>query len=197
MDDKTVSESAGEKTKRLILDATLDVIDREGVDAVTHRHVGKIAGLSHGVVGYHFPKRDELILKAFEYHLGAIEDYGTLIGLRDDETFSRDQIVSVLCNMVSEELTSASSIRIDLELTLHATRHPALAKMFTAWVDDGIARLASALARSGFQNPNLLARALTNLVRGFLIECLTDDTLTQRHFRDRALSLFAEIAPVD
>ena len=185
-------ESAGEKTKRLILDAALKVIDREGVDAVTHRRVGEIAGLSHGVVGYHFQKRDELILKAFEYHLGAIDDYGTRIGLRDKETYDREQIIAVLCNLVAEELTNRSSIRIDLELTLHATRHPALAKMFNAWMDSGIDRLASALKRSSFAQSNRLARALTNLVRGFLIECLLDGTLSNRQFRDRANTLFAE-----
>ena len=187
-------ETAGQKTKRLILDAALSVIDREGVDAVTHRHVGMKAELSHGVVGYHFPKRDDLILQAFEYHLGTIEDYGARIGLSEHEAFSRDQIISVLSNMVSEELSSPSAIRIDLELTLHASRHPALATMFNNWIESGMNRLSSALNRSGFRNSEKLAYGLANLVRGFLLECVLNSSLSARDFELRANTLFAEIA---
>ncbi|MCP3670502.1 MAG: TetR family transcriptional regulator, partial [Gammaproteobacteria bacterium] len=57
--------SAGEKTRQLILDSVLAVIAKEGVDAITHRRVGHEAGVSHGVVSYHFPTRDELIYKSF------------------------------------------------------------------------------------------------------------------------------------
>ncbi|MEL7043017.1 MAG: TetR family transcriptional regulator [Pseudomonadota bacterium] len=185
---------AGEKTRQQILDATLRVIDEAGVDAVTHRRVGLHADLSHGVVGYHFPKRDELIFQAFEYHLGSVDDYAAKIGLRTGETMNREQVIDVLCNLVSEELINRSSVRIDMELTLHATRHAKLAMMFSAWLDNGIAQLTQGLDHSGFAKPQLLAGGLSNLLRGFLIECLSNRELTADHFRERVQTLFVQTA---
>ena len=185
-------QKAGEKTRQQILEAALRVIDEAGVDAVTHRRVGLHAGLSHGVVGYHFPKRDELIFQAFEFHLGSADDYSAKIGLDASDVMSRDQVIDVLYKLASEELLSRSSVRIDLELTLHATRHVELAAMFNAWLDDGIAKLAQSLDRSGFAESHLLARSLTNLLRGFLIECLSNSDLTANHFRERVRTLFGD-----
>lgn len=72
--------SAGEKTRQKILDSVLAVIAKEGVDAITHRRVGHEAGLSHGVVSYHFPTRDELIYESFEYYYSDFEDIQTNAG---------------------------------------------------------------------------------------------------------------------
>ena len=50
-------------------------ITKEGVGAVTHRRIGQEAGVSHGVVSYHYPTRDELIYKSLEHHLGTVDEY--------------------------------------------------------------------------------------------------------------------------
>ena len=56
-------------------------------------------------------------------------------------------------------------------------------------------RLAGNLKYSVYELPECLACALTNLVRGFLLDCLSDPTLTEKDFRKRAdvlLTAFAE-----
>lgn len=49
--------------------ATLDVIAEEGLDAVRHRRVADLAGVSPGSTTYHFASRDDLIDEAFAYYL--------------------------------------------------------------------------------------------------------------------------------
>ena len=182
---------AGERTRRQVLEAALQVIDKEGVDAVTHRRVGQEAGLSHGVVGYHFPTRDALIHKAFETHLGSFQDYGAKIGWAPTKNMTRAQVVDVLARVVKEEIMERSSLRLDLELALYGARNPEFADLLTGWVQEGVDRLAGDLKYSGYKQSDVLARALTDLVRGFLLDCLSDPTLTEKDFRQRANALLS------
>jgi len=182
--------SAGQKTKWQILEAALSVIDLEGVDAVTHRRVGLAAGLSHGVVSYHFPTRIELIEKSFIHHLGSIEDYGEQIQWPEADALSAIQIVDALVRLVAEDLGDTSAIRIDTELVLYGTRNPELEKHHNAWLQSGIDRLAENLKSSGYKKSDQLAHGLINLVRGFLLECLARKSLTEHDFRTRVELLF-------
>ncbi len=182
---------AGEKTRLQVLEAALQVIDKEGVDAVTHRRVGQKAGLSHGVVGYHFPTREGLIRKAFEAYLGSFQDYRSKIGWEPTKNMTRAQVIDVLASVVKEEITDSSSVRLDLELALYGSRNPEFADLLTNWVQEGIDRLAGDLKYSGYKQPERLACALTNLVRGFLLDCLSDPTLTEKDFGKRANALLS------
>ena len=104
--------SAGERKRQLILDAALQTIAEDGVDAVTHRRVGQEAGVSHGVVSYHFPARDDLLYKAFEHHLGTVEAYLEQVGWQPGEPITKNQLVSMLVDGVEEELNEKTSIKV-------------------------------------------------------------------------------------
>ena len=190
----TMQISAGEKTRRQILEGALAVIDKEGVDAVTHRRVGSEAEQSHGVVSYHFPTRDALIQKAFEFHLGSAENYMSALGWRSDQRLTRAHLSKLLTRLVARELADARSIKIDLELSLYGARKPALAELFDNWVRIGCENLSLALHHSGYDHPDELARSLINLVRGFLLEYLTNKTLTKVDFQAR-LELLLPASP--
>ena len=62
----------GERRRRSLLEATLRVIARGGVEAVTHRRVAAEAGVSHGTTTYHFASREDIILQAFRYYIRLI-----------------------------------------------------------------------------------------------------------------------------
>lgn len=191
----TMQISAGEKTRQQILKGALAVIEKEGVDAVTHRRVGSEAAQSHGVVSYHFPTRDVLIQKAFEFHLGSAENYVSALGWRTDQPLTRAHLSKLLTRLVAEELTDVGSIKIDLELSLYGARRPALAELFDNWVHIRCQNLSRALHQGGYEQPDELARSLVNLVRGFLLECLTNKTLTKLDFQAR-LEILLPATPV-
>ena len=185
---------AGERTRTQVLEATLQVIDKEGVDAVTHRRVGLEAGLSHGVVGYHFPTRDALIHNAFEAYLGSFQDYLDKIGWERKKSMTHSQIVNVLTSAVAEEIADGRSIRLELELSLYGSRQDDLADLLNNFLQDGINKLAGDLKHSGYKQPDHLARALFNLVRGFLLDCLNDHKLTEKDFRKRANAILTSFS---
>lgn len=54
------------KTKRKILDATLDLIAEHGLSYVSHRHIAKRAGVRLSLTSYHFGTLDKLIEAAFD-----------------------------------------------------------------------------------------------------------------------------------
>jgi DNA-binding transcriptional regulator YbjK len=59
-------QTRGEERRREILHATLDLIERGGVGAVTHRAVGDASGVPLGSITYYFPTKDALLREALE-----------------------------------------------------------------------------------------------------------------------------------
>ncbi len=191
--------SAGEKTRRQILDSVLAVIAKEGVDAITHRRVGHEAGVSHGVVSYHFPTRDELIYKSFEHYFSDFEDIQGKVGWDTEKKMTKRQLVDIMTAIVAEELSYGSSILVEQELILIAARNPEYAAHYREREKNWIEALSQCLKQSGYKHPLQTARILFNFASGFLLECLTDPSLTEKHFRQRtnilitALSLQNEV----
>ena len=185
--------SAGERKRHQILDAALKVIAADGVDAVTHRSVGKQAGVSHGVVSYHFPTRDSLIYKSFEHYFGSFEDLQAQAGWSPKEKMSKQRIVDVLTKVVAVELTNTGATLVEQELLLVAARRPELAALYREWEERGISVFTEGLKSSGYKNPRRIALVLVNFIRGFLLESLTDPALTEQHFKERAKIFVANL----
>ena len=61
---------ANDDTVRMrIVDATLTMITTDGLDAVRHRRIADLAGVSLGSTTYHFAHRDDLVEAAFLRYL--------------------------------------------------------------------------------------------------------------------------------
>ena len=186
--------SAGERRRRQIFDAVLQTIAKEGVDAVTHRRVGQEAGVSHGVVSYHFPTRDELIYKSFEYYLGTVEDYLDQIGWKPGEKVTKRRLLSILTAVVEEDLANQVTTKVEQELILYASRTPKLARLYRSWEQSVVDTLAIGLKQLHYKQTQQIARILISLARGFLLESLTNPSLTEKHFRQRAKLLLASFS---
>jgi AcrR family transcriptional regulator len=65
MDRASDPTRAEEGRKEQILTAVLEVASKEGFDRVTVRKVAALAGVSHGLVTYHYGTRERLILEAW------------------------------------------------------------------------------------------------------------------------------------
>ena len=55
------------RTRSDILRAAVDVLTREGLDAVTHHRLAEVAGYSRATIYKHWPTRDALFVDAFSY----------------------------------------------------------------------------------------------------------------------------------
>lgn len=179
------------------MDAALEVIGEKGVDAITHRSVGAQAGVSHGVVSYYFPARDSIIHKSFEYYLSSVDEYEDKYGWLPDEAMSTNQIAEFMTALVSEELASPTLILVEQELLLVAARNSELSMMYRDWEKKVLESFAAGLKRSGYKQPQRFAKALLNFTRGFLLERLTDPTLSKQEFKKRVLPLLSSIASSD
>ncbi len=188
--------NAGEKKRRHIMNATIEVIADEGIDAVTHRRVGKQAGESHGVVGYHFPTRDSLIHETFKHYYGSINELMAESGWHPNKKMSLDQIVDALTAVISNELTNSKSTVVEMELLLVATRNKELNNLYQNWKNQGQDMFARGLAKSGYKDPKRLADIISHFMRGFLIERLTDANLTIEDYKERLKELLS-MAPKD
>src|SRR6185312_15343969 len=49
-----------------LLEVTIELVAREGIDAVTHRRVAELAGVPLGSTTYYFASREEMLVEALK-----------------------------------------------------------------------------------------------------------------------------------
>jgi TetR/AcrR family transcriptional regulator, regulator of biofilm formation and stress response len=139
-------QARGEERRKLILHCTLELIERSGIEAVTHRAVGEECGVPLGSVTYYFPTRDELLREALELwvdeeveRLSAVAEAITAEGLSPSEGAARWGEL-----LRGNDPHQASQF----ELYLHASRTPELreaaAQAFAAYERVAAAALRAA-----------------------------------------------------
>jgi len=155
-----------------LLEAAVRVMDRDGMRGLTYRSVAQEAGVSHGLVRYHFGSREALIREAVLdlagrslqiTRLGA--DSG---GLRD--------LGAGTTRMVTDP---GNLPGVDYELVLEARRRPELAPAVHALYDRYLEATRHDLARLGLEGDEALVRlvfaALDGLVLQLLVYGRTED----------------------
>jgi DNA-binding transcriptional regulator YbjK len=102
--------------------AAADIVGKSGIGGVTHRAVAAAAGMTLGVVSYHFPTAELLIHAAFEAIYGEIT--------RGDQGPARPMdagaFAAAVAQLVSHPDAQANFLSLD-EFTSAAARDPALA----------------------------------------------------------------------
>ncbi len=74
---------------------------------------------------------------------------------------------------------------MEQELILYATRKSELAKLYNTWEQSVVDTLATDLKQLHYKRPKEIARIVVSLARGFLLESLTNPSLTEKHFKQR------------
>ena len=172
------------KSRDKILSATLEVIALEGVDAITHRRVGKQSNLSNGVVSYHFPTREDLVNEAFLFHLRQLEQLSEdITQLKPGEKIS--DFIDATVEFVKRDQATPHLVRADYELILYAARQPTLAKIVRDWEAALTISMAAELKIFGIRDSKRCARIVINLVRAYELECMTHPELELKEFRAR------------
>jgi TetR/AcrR family transcriptional regulator, regulator of biofilm formation and stress response len=183
--------------RQAILVATLLVVAEHGLDAVTHRRVAGLAGVSPGSTTHHFASREDLLRAAFRFYLQEAGSFLTEIDRRvqdDVPAEPLEQVKQFLCVMVEREFAHARLVRAEYELLLFASTDEELAADVRAWETRVIAPVAAALEAAGASRPVEAARTLLNFVRGYELERLLDPHLGVDDLKQRLALLLTALA---
>jgi DNA-binding transcriptional regulator YbjK len=167
----------GQAQRRLLLEATLEIIARRGVGGVTQRAVAAQAGVSAASVFYYFDTIDHLLGEVLRMVNGRY-----VAGLRA----ARGDGLAVLADLVADSVTTSRQLAIaELELYMRAIRDPGLREELRSWwaaVDD--------LIRPSVADPNLRALLVAAVDGLFLRQLAADHPMD----RDAVRALLAGVA---
>jgi DNA-binding transcriptional regulator YbjK len=156
-----------------ILDATLELIATDGLDAVRHRRVADMAEVSPGSTTYHFASREDLVEAAFVHYL---DQATAVLGTIEVPTARGDEPAETLASYVQElidrEFLDPGLVRAEYEMVLHATRTPTLARRLAEREDAQTAAIEEFLRSTGAEHPGPAARLVVAVVRGLEVERL-------------------------
>lgn len=183
--------------RKAILAATLEVIARHGLDAVTHRRVAETAGVSPGSTTHHFSSREDLIRASFRFYL---EIADRLLARLDEElraTISDpvQRVTEVLCEIVRHEFSDERLVRAEYEMILFASIDEELASFLRGWEARWVGYFASDLEAAGAVRAAETARILINLTRGYELERLINPNLEVDDLRRRIEAVLTSLIP--
>ncbi|HTU86502.1 MAG TPA: hypothetical protein VMF57_13060 [Solirubrobacteraceae bacterium] len=153
----------GAARRDALLDAVLQVVAEEGVDAVTHRRVAEVARLPLASTTYWFDSKEHLLTAALER--AAEHDIERLHAfLREAPERTADPlelVVGAILDPTAEpDQTTRGWLLATYALWLEAARRPALRDVATRWTDAYMEALPPLLALAGSLNPRSDAELL-------------------------------------
>ena len=157
-------QARGEERRERILRATLAVIGRSGIGAVTHRSVAEEAGVPLGSLTYWFGTKDDLLREALRRFVAdeaeRLKGIAEQLGTGADPTAVAESYATVLEGDADDEQIA------QFELYLEAARNPALrdiaAESFRAYEEVAVAALTAA----GVAEPERFAPLFVSLADG-------------------------------
>lgn len=181
------------------MSATLSLIAEEGVDAVTHRRVAEIAGVSPGTTTHHFAGREVLLRESFISYLGSGDTlfarfYATAA---QDGPRAIDSVREAMVQLVEREFADPSLLRAEYELMLFASQDDELGQAVTAWEARAAGAIAAVMEQAGARRPTEAARTLINFIRGFELERLVNTNLSVKEFERRLTPLLLALCHLE
>jgi DNA-binding transcriptional regulator YbjK len=159
--------------RRRIVEATLAVIGRGGVDAVTHRAVAAEAGVPLAATTYYFGSKTELVQEALELVIARsteVVDERTAV----DGEIGCDELVERLAAFAEAQLDDREAPLIaQYELMLEAGRREHLRPLAERWSEAYMGGLVELVRASPLPDPERSAELLSALIEGALLDQLS------------------------
>lgn len=178
--------------ERRLLQATLRIIGRSGVDAVTHRAVAAEAGVSVGAVTHHFGTRDGLVTAALEQ--AVFREIGRLRALAIDlqsKVFDAEQWIDALVNWYARDLAADAETHIACyEAFLAAARSGRHRPLVTEWFETWRQSAELALRAAGSSNPHPHSEIFISAFIGIILQQLAT---SRRGFKADAKAILMEL----
>lgn len=157
-------------TRERIVQATFELVGREGIVALSNRRIAAEAGVSLGSLTYHFPSQADLLRESLVHYVegevARLEEVAADLRARHASPAE----VGAEVQRLAAESAGRSERIAELELHLHAARDPALRdasrRSFAAY--EGVA--AAALAAFGVADPERHARTVVALMIGMSVK---------------------------
>lgn len=155
----------GLRRRQAIIDATLRVVERDGVSGVSHRNIAREAEVPAAAVAYYFAGIDDVLVAAL------LESCETMIaeldrsagGVRDGAAWVT-AVAEMLARLIREKRGRTLA---EYELYLLAARRPALRPAARRWIE-----VASGYAHGvGTADPGAV-QALLAMIDGLLMQAL-------------------------
>ncbi len=165
----------GAARREALLDAVLQVVADEGVDAVTHRRVADVAGLPLASTTYWFESKEHLLTaaleRAAERDIERLEAF--LHEAPEGPSDPLDLVVAAILDPIEDEgPTSRSLLLATYALMLEAARRPALREATQRWTDAYWDALSPLLAAAGSRDPRSHAQLVVGAADGLLVSQL-------------------------
>ncbi len=117
----------GRERRRLLLAATVRVVGRGGVAAVTHRAVAAEAGVPKSVATYHFPAVADLLAAALD---DSVDAYAAALARALPESYDTAELSRQLAAYLDEHGARCAA---EFDLYLYAARRPELRPVLARW----------------------------------------------------------------
>jgi DNA-binding transcriptional regulator YbjK len=150
----------GQRRRQALLEATLQVVERDGVAGVSHRSVTRQAGLPSSAATYYFDSIDSLLEAALLWAEKANTEPLRLMAAAPEPQ------AALARWLVEDCITHRDRVIAEYELFLLAARRPALAKAATRWIEE-----LTALVSDWTDDPGSV-RAVCAYVDGLLLQAL-------------------------
>ncbi|GGK93787.1 TetR/AcrR family transcriptional regulator [Nocardia jinanensis] len=116
--------------RQALLDASIEVLAREGARGLTFRAVDQEAGVPAGTASNYFANRDEMLVQVgHRYYERLIPDESTMAKLHGPR--SRETVTELMTEVVGRVTRFRTGYLALLELRLEATRRPELQTLLT------------------------------------------------------------------
>lgn len=170
-------------TKNIIIDAALDIIIREGVNAATFRRLASVTGLSPGTMTYHFPSIKEILYAAFtKMALDISTEFAARLSEARDKQAAREAVVEIISGAI---LGKSDYMLFSFELYSFVSRNPEYRSIAEEWA----IRSREAL-RIHFDADT--ARAVDALIEGFTIHNTLHKSRANRNVLMKAVTALTQ-----
>jgi AcrR family transcriptional regulator len=196
-------QKASEAERRgQLLRAAYDVASRDGLDAVTIRTVAAEAGLSNGLVIFHFTSKDQLLLALLDYVLATT----TVLHITEDIAAIEsplERLIALLQREMNRLASEPRRIRLFFEFWTQGFGHPLiaakmqveLARYRAAFRPMAAQVLDTERERFSHVTPDGLAAVAVSFIKGCAVQSMLDpETFDIKEYLAAANGLIGELA---
>lgn len=190
-----------EASRQQVLDAAIEALAKDGIQATSVQDIADAAGLSKGAVHYHFESKDDLLERVLEQVCERIER--RITAAFDEAGAPMDRVRRALAEMWAVRRDVTPEFRVLMDMQVVARQSPAVARSLGAalsrarrqMIDVGLARLVEMGLRPRVSLevvPRLILATLDGLAMHHYVDPMSpqDELEMLRALEGTALALF-------
>lgn len=111
-----------ERTRTALINVTVEIVVSEGIAAATGRHIADTAGVTWGVIQYHFGDRDGLLLAVVDQGFGELQEALESLPAATPDTSTRQLVEAVVEAAWQAIASSTARAATEILIGTRATR---------------------------------------------------------------------------